>query len=241
MIVKNKGIVLRTIPYNDRYQLVHILTEDYGRCIYHVPRARGKHSKFPSIMFTPLSLLELEANHRNTENIHRLKEAKIEMPLMNILSDPIKSTISIFLAELLFHISQYREMDKKLFLFIRESILFLEINEGSNANFHIVFMLHLLRYLGIELYKSQYKKGYYLDMRNGEFVSTPPPHTQFLNKKETRIAISLLRMSFRNMEAFCFSAAERNLIIDRGLEYYHVHIPELPELKSLPILRDIFK
>ena len=44
MLCKTRGIVLHAIPYNDKYSIIYMYTEAFGRTSYLVARSRGKKS-----------------------------------------------------------------------------------------------------------------------------------------------------------------------------------------------------
>jgi DNA repair protein RecO (recombination protein O) len=84
------------------------------------------------------------------------------------------------------------------------------------------------------------RNSLYFDMLNGVFVNTPPTHRHFLNQEESDTFGRLLRISFENMSLYSFSRKERVDIINRILEYYRLHLPEFPEIKSVSILQSLF-
>ena len=50
----------------------------------------------------------------------------------------------------------------------------------------------------------------------------------------------LMRMNYENMRIFHLSRDDRNRISDIILHYYRIHVPDMPELKSLQVLRELF-
>jgi DNA repair protein RecO (recombination protein O) len=114
-----------------------------------------------------------------------------------------------------------------------------ETDEGV-ANFHLVFLLHLLHYLGISPNIDTYREDAYFDMQNGTFASCPPLHKHYLDKAESRIFARLFRISYENMSLYTFSRRDRVYILQKMITYYRLHLPEVPEIKSLPILQALF-
>lgn len=240
MLCKTRGIVLHAIPYNDKYSIIHIYTEEFGRVSYLVGKSRGKRSSVSKALFMPLSILEMEVEHLNKRDIHRIKESRLCFPINNICIDPIKNLLALFLSEVLYRTLRETGRDERLFGFLYEAIHLLEYADSGVANFHIIFLLSLPSYLGIFPNTDSYRDGYYFDMMNGEFTEQPPLHSHYLNKEESRFFSKLLRMSFGNMSLYSFSRGNRTAIIERILEYYRLHIPDFPEIKSLSVLKSIF-
>ena len=210
MFCKTRGIVLHSIPYKDTSAIIYMYTEAFGRASYIVSRRRSKKSPLAKSLFIPLSVLDLEVEHLNKREIHRIKEARVCLPLQEILCDPVKNVLALFLT------------DKGI------------------ANFHLVFLLQLLHYLGIFPNTEERRTGTYFDMLNSIFTSEQPNHSHFLGKEDTEVFIRLLKMSYENMSLYAFSRQERVRIIRKILEYYHLHLPDFAEIKSLAVLQSLF-
>ena len=215
-------------------------TEAFGRASYLVSRSRGKRTAVSKALFIPLSVLDMEVEHLNKRDLHRIKETRICYPINNICCDPIKNVLALFLSEVLFRVVKDTEPDERLFTYLYESIHLLEYADKGIANFHVVFLLGLLGYLGIFPNTDSYKENYIFDMLNGEFVDQIPMHTHYLNKEESVFFYRLLRISFENMSLYGFSRQDRVNIIHRILEYYRLHLPEFPEIKSLAVMQTLF-
>jgi DNA repair protein RecO (recombination protein O) len=226
--------------YNDTYSIVTVFTEEFGLAPYLTAKSKGKKSRLPSSAFHPLSVLDMEVEHRNLQSIQRLKEARVHFPLFSLLSDPVKTSICIFLAEFIGKVVKEVEPDKLLFNYILHSVQILELSEKAYSNFHLVFMIRLSPFLGFAPDASGYRKGMFFDLQNGDFTLCKPLHAHFLNPDETESFSLLLRMNYENMAVFRFSRHERKSIISRILEYYRLHLVHFPDLKSLEILHEVF-
>jgi len=240
MLYKTRGIVLNSLAYNDTYAITLIYTEEFGRVSYLTTQSKSRKSKAPRALFHPLAILDLEVEHQNLRDIQRIKEMKIHIPLIALLTDPVKSALCIFLAELIGKVIREEQTNRALFDFLLQSVQVLELTNVSPANFHLVFMIRLSRLLGFYPNSSEYQRGMYFDMRNGTFTRNRPAHIHFLPPDESAVFYNLLRMSYENMSAFLFSARERQAVIRRILEYYKLHLSDFPEIKSLEVLHDVF-
>lgn len=240
MLSKTRGIVLHSIPYNDKYAIIYMYTEAFGRASYLVARSRGKKSAVSKALFMPFSVLEMEVEHLNKRDLHRIKETKLCYPLTEVFCNPVKNILALFLAEVLFRVVKDTEPDAPLFDYLYKSIHLLEYADRGIANFHLVFLLHLLHYLGIFPNAESGKDGCYFDMLNGVFADRIPMHRHYLNKTESLVFSRLLRISFENMSLYTFSRQERVGIIHRILEYYRLHLPDFPEIKSVSVMQSLF-
>lgn len=240
MLSKTRGIVLHSIPYNDTYSIVYMYTEAFGRASYLVARRRGKKSPVTKALFMPLSVVDMEVEHLNKRDLHRVKEAKLCFPLSAVFSDPVKNVLTLFLSEVLFRVVKDTESDVRLFDYIYQSIRLLEYADRGIANFHLVFLLGLLQYMGIFPNVESHREGYYFDMLNGEFVDRIPMHRHYLTQQESGFFARLLRISYENMALYAFSRHERVGIVERILEYYRLHLTDFSEIKSLSVMQSLF-
>ena len=240
MLHKTRGIALHSLPYNDRYAITLIYTEEFGRVSYLTSLTKSRISRVSRSLFHPLAILDLEVEHKNLRDIQRIKEAKIHFPLVALVTDPMKSAPGIFLAELISKVIREEQTNRLLFDYLLQSVQVLELTGASPANFHLVFMIRLSRFLGFYPNATDYQKGMYFDMQNGIFTHLQPAHIHFLPSNESAIFFNLLRMSYENMSVFRFSGRERQTIIRRILDYYRLHLSDFPEIKSLRVLHEVF-
>lgn len=240
MLGKTRGIVLHSIPYNDNYSIVHIYTEQYGRAAYMIAGGRKKKKGLSPSLFMPFSLLDMEVDHTPKRDIHRIKEAHCCIPLVSIASNPIKSVLALFLSEVLLKTVKGSESDKRLFSFLYNAISLLEETDKGIANYHMVFLFHLLYYIGIYPNTEKRQEGDYFDMLNSVFVAKKPEHGHFLSPQETTVFARLIKMSFENMALYTFTRQERVRILEHILAYYRLHLPDFSEIRSLAILQTIF-
>jgi DNA repair protein RecO (recombination protein O) len=78
-------------------------------------------------------------------------------------------------------------------------------------------------------------------MQNGIFADQAPLHRYYLNREESQIFARLFKISYENMSLYAFSRHDRVNILNRILTYYRIHLPEIPEIKSLVILQALFE
>lgn len=80
----------------------------------------------------------------------------------------------------------------------------------------------------------------FFDLREGHFCLTAPTHSDFLQPGEARLIHLMMRMDFPTMHLYRLSRIDRNRITEVLLHYYRLHIPQFPELKSLPVLQELW-
>lgn len=240
MLHKISGIVLNTINYSDKYILATLYTDLFGRTTYMVPKGKSKASKVQRSIFSPLAILELEVDHQNKRDVHRIKEVHIQYPLYSISGNMVKTSIAFFLSEFLSRILKDSDEHELIYRYLNQSILVLEETKNGLANFHLVFILKLSKFLGFYPNFENYQQNDYFDMLNGIFVYNQPLHNHYINRIESNSLALLSRINYENMHLFEFSRQDRINIINRMLEYYRIHLSNFQELKSLDILHELF-
>jgi DNA repair protein RecO (recombination protein O) len=249
--VKTEAIVLHSFKFGESKLIVDTFTKTHGRLSFVVPMPRSTKSKLKKQYFQPLTLLNIDADIQQQSRLQKISEASIAAPLPSLLSDPSKLAIALFICEFLYHALRDEQQNGPLFEYLCTSIQWLDQRESDFANFHLVFLMHLSRFLGF--YPNLDIRGYggtevrrcedslYFDLRAAEFCSLTPTHRDFLMPQEAGRIRLLMRMDYATMHLFCMGRADRNRILEIIIHYYRLHIPQFPELRSLPVLQELFQ
>ena len=240
MYEKLRGIVLNTIRYSDKHNIVHIYTDGRGLMSFAVPLGKTNAARMRNAALMPLSLVDLEAGIRSGRDLAVLREVRRNYPLATLYSDPVKNAIALFISELLAHVIQEPEGNDPLFRYIEQSVQLLEQLPGQVANFHICFLYHLGAHLGIQPNLESYRKGYWFDMTDGVFVPLAVQGHALLQPQEAQVIHLLSRMTFNNIGVFRFNREERNRMLDVIISYYRLHNAAIGTLRSPDILKQLF-
>lgn len=240
MEVKTRALVLHALKYGESQLIVDVLTREQGRVsfICHLPKSgRGKVGKQ---LFQPLTLLDMVYVYRPTQRLQRFAEVRMAHPYATIPFDAYKLSISLFIAEFLTHATRDEQRNEQLFDYVEGSMMWLDSVATMFANFHLVFMMHLSRFIGFFPNLSDDVRGAWFDLRNGCFVPGRPSHNDCLKPEEASVIGTLMRMNYDNMRLFRMSQPQRNRCVELILYYYRLHVPNFPELRSLEVLKTLF-
>ena len=240
MYQKTTGIVLHSLKYNDTSNIVHVYTRERGRVSFMVKLSRSRKSGVRTTLFQPLAMLEVEADFRPTGTLPYIKEAKPYVSYTSLPYHPYKSSIAMFLAEFLYRALREEEPDELLFSYLQHSICWLDECNSAFSNFHLVFLMRLSRFLGLYPNLDRYREGCYFDMLNACFTPSVPEGGAFLKPDEAARVRLMLRMNYDTMHLFGMSRTERNRCLSIINDYYRLHIPDFPILKSLDVLKELF-
>lgn len=241
MLTKTTAIVLHSLKYGDNKMIVDMFTRAHGRMSFLIPMPKSSKSKIRKQLFQPLALLSLEYDHRPQVQLQKLREASILHPYSSLPFDIDKLAVSMFLAEFLYHSLHDEQSNEPMFEYISDSLLWLDGTPSSVSNFHLVFMMRLARFLGFHPNLEDYSVGSVFDLRSGFFSRSLPQHHDYLDARESSLMSLMLRMNYSTMHLFRMSREQRNRLLDVIICYYRLHIPSFPEMKSLDVLRNIYK
>ncbi len=236
MLVKTKAIVLSTLKYQEKSLIVKCFTESDGLKSYFVPSAySGKKSNQKIAYFQPLTILEIEANHKNKGTLEHFKEIKLAVAFQTINTDIVKSTIVIFLSEMLHHSIKEEEKNQSLFTFLETALLWLDTHQET-SNFHLILLLEMTKFLGFYPDTSETNDKYF-EMTEGVF--SPFHGISCLTEHETHLFKKLLNLKF-DSDQKVFAAVERQILLKILLDYYSIHLDGFKKPKSLEVLKEVF-
>ena len=239
MQVKTKGIILHSTKYSDSASIITAYTEQFGRASYMVHGVNRKKSVCRPAMLQPLSLVEMDVFHAAGKELHRIKDMQMAFTFTGIPYNPIKNSLALFLSEMLFRTLRQTEPDENLFLFLENSIQQLDGCETGIANFHLVFLLKLTRYLGFEPNTDEGTFRYF-DLMNGVFQNDKPLHVHYLLAEDSVDFAAFLHADYNNMHQLVLSRQKRVKLLESMVEYYRLHIPDFHGVHSLAILQHLF-
>jgi len=240
MIYKTRGIVLHHIKYSETSVIATIYTEQFGRQSYMINGVRGRKSRIKANILQPLYLLNMEVYHKTTRDLQRVKELQNACIFHSLPYDLKKSTLALFIAEILYQTLREQEPHPELFNYLYHSIQMLDIKSEGLTNFHIYFLLHLTKYLGFFPNNNFSAENQYFDLMRGIFTTIKPIHSDSLNKEESEMLSRLLVFSDNQHEKVKINYGLRIAIIEKILKYYKLHHEGVSTIKSFTILKEVF-
>lgn len=232
-------ICLRSVKYSDSRSVATLWTRELGVLSAVIPSGTGREASRRRAIMMPMRVFEAVAWARQGQELARISDVKpVPAPLS---SDPAAGAVALFVSDFLCSALRQSGPDELMSDFIFSSAAELYALGGTAlANFHLYFLSHLGRFLGIEPDMGTYAPGSYFDMREGRFCAAAPLHRSALAPEQARVVCLLMRLRPRSLRLLRLSRAERNAILDAILEYYTIHYAPMRSLPSLPILRTLF-
>ena len=227
MIQQTKGIVLSCIKYAESSIICRVYTESLGLQSYLVNGVRKKKGKNP--YYQPLNILDLEVYHKEKSGLQRIKECKIDYQYKEAPFHIYKSSVLLFLAEVLSKCLKEESANASLFSFLESSLIHFD-HKDFDSTFHLHLLVGLSGFLGF-CPEENHNNWPFFDLIEGCFCATAPTHQHFV--QEPLIATFAQLLSGK--------AIARNKIDLLGvlLEYYALHIEGFGKVKSLEVLQTV--
>ena len=237
---KARGVVLHTVKYGDSGLVAYLYTDLHGRQTYLIQGVRSSKSKGnKAALFQPMFLLEYEGIEPKIGEMHRMKEAVASIPLSTIPFDVRKSTISLFMAEVLYRLVRESEPNPHLFAFIEQAVQALDVLQEGVSNFHLWFLVKLSYFLGFYPGNS-YIENFFFDIMRGEFVILPPTHRMMMQREETRLLGELMDVRVDELGTIGLNRQQRVAFLNALLTFIGYHADTIHSVKSVDILREVF-
>ncbi len=240
MQIKTQAIVLRTVKYGEKQVIVDLLTASQGRVSFLVSISSSKTARVKKQLFQPLTLLRVEYRFKPNARLQRLEDVGLDEPFVSIPFHVVKQSLVMFLTEFLYNATWNEQTNPSLFDYLRSSVLWLDQSSGNLANYHLVLMIHLSKFLGFFPNLTHYREGCFFDLRDAVFTTECPSHPDYLAPQEAQHLGLLTRLSFETMHVLKLTRVQRRRALDIIVYYYRLHLPQMNEMRSLDVLGELF-
>lgn len=250
MLHTTRGIVVHSIKYSETSIIVKIYTELFGMQSYLFKGIRRPGSKIKSGLFQPMTLLDLEVYHREKHSLQAVREVRLAYPFKSIPFDILKSSVALFINEMVYKAVREEEPNPGLFTLLWKTCLQLDETSDSISSFHLYFAMRLCHPLGIFPQNNYSETCRVFNLREGIFQPVIPLHQQYLDPLNSRLMSELLKecrqtddqdsesVRWRGSEIFTDHATRKNMV-ETILLYYQLHLPVFRGVQSHHILHDV--
>ena len=238
MQVTTPALVISSLKYSEADLIVRCFTRESGLKTYLLKGVlKSRKGKFKKALFLPLSLLELQATHKDKGTLEFLKEASLLHPYSTVHTQMDKQGLVMFLSEILQMAIQEEEQNTMLYDFLEESFLWLDKNEHV-ANFHILFLLKLSEHLGF--YPDAYELNHEcFHLEEGIFMPSRIDPLCVCGQVVDHFK-QFFGIDFDAMNDVKLTKQQRLSVLNLLLQYYQLHLQNYKEPKSLSVLNQLF-
>lgn len=233
-----KGLVIKTLKYGDTSAILRVYTEDYGtKSFLQKGYFNSKKKALRSLQF-PFAMAEFSFKTNKKSDLILPTQIVPIHAFSQLFQHPIKMMMLQFLAEIYHMVLKEEEANSRLFAFMVDQLQLFNHKDSHYADFHLVFLIELTRYLGFAPNTTHIDYQFF-DMQEGNFIQDKNA-TFLLNQAETKLWKQLILADFTIDSKNQFNQAERNALTLNLLNYYRLHIPNFKEPQSLEIIKEVF-
>ncbi len=240
MIHKDTGLILKQIKYNDKSNIITIFTRNYGKKSFILFGINSKKKgKLLRNIINPLYPVNLVFYHKESQSLGKIKEISLAYNYHTITTCFNKKAILLFLSEILDNALLEGIEDPTLFDFVLSALQTFDAAENNYTNFHILFIIKLLYYLGIGPINNFGNEKPFFSIEQGHFVPIHEPGVT-VDAHRSQILGHLLDKSITDFDTIKISRTDRNALIHMLIDYLGFHIDKFGGVRSLEVLEEIF-
>ncbi len=227
MLKKTSGIILSSIRYGDTSIVVKIFTRELGLKSYLVNgvRTMGKGSKMAH--YQPLTLLDLVVYEKESAGLQRISEAKLQRAHQRIPFEFSRTSIALFMTEVISRSIYENYQNEGLFDFYAESVVILDQEATKLSLFPLVFLIEQAKFLG---FSPEGAEGFILESKKQPFS----PQELGLTMDTLK---SLLKEKYESQVKIPIFL--RRKLLDHLLDFYADHLDNPSLFKSLKVIRQL--
>ena len=235
----SRALVIKSIKKGETSLIVSCYLEDIGLQSFIVKGVFGsKKPKFSKAHFFPLNIINLNYSYRVGKGIGFIKEVKSENLYKSLYSDIQKSSVTLFLSEVLNSVlKEEAEVNGDLFNFILNSLYWYDQVKTCN-NFHIKFLMELSKFIGF--YPNIKNNDSYFSLDSGTSSNFKPLGIS-IEGNELEKFKNFLGMEFEDLNLISINNESRIKILNYLIDYYSIHLQMFKTPKSIEVFTEIFK
>jgi DNA repair protein RecO (recombination protein O) len=235
MLQKTEGIVIHTLPYSDTSLIAKVFTADYGLISFMIKGTRSKKTSNKAVLYQPLNLLALDIYYQENKNLQTIKETRLLLNPAGIYGHMLKTSMVLFIAELLQKILKEHYTNPGLFMLLKQRMEALNA-EDFHPNFHLHLMLDMANELGFLPYNNYSQYEHLFSIQEGKFV---PPHAEhtgdyYMGENDSKHLHDLMQGNDCIMHR-----DERRSLLGELIKYFQFHNPGMSSIRSIAVLQEV--
>jgi len=236
----SRALVIKSIKQGETSSIVSCYLEEIGFKSFLVKGLYSqKKSRFSKAHFFPLNIININYSFNESRGLGFIKEVKSEFLFNTIHTDIQKSSVIVFLSEILNSVFREElEVNQDLFNFLLSSLIWYDNIEECN-NYHIKFLIELTKYIGF--YPNiRNKDDTYFCLESGSTSSTKPLAGK-IEGQDLNLLKELLGTKFEDLNTMSINRESRTRILNKIIDYYSLHLQMFKTPKSIHVFAEVFK
>mgnify|MGYP006096521301 FL=1 len=236
----SRAFVIRSIKNGETSLIVSCYLKDIGYKTFIVKGVYGsKKSKFSKAHFFPLNIINLNYSYTEGKNLGFIKEVKTEKLYKSLHLDIQKSSVIIFLSEILNSIFKEETLvNNDLFNFLLNTLSWYDQVKSCN-NFHLKFLIELSRFIGFYPNINNENDSFF-NLESGSTSATQSIGTN-IRGNDLTLFKEFLGTEFEDLNSMNTKNESRTRILNYIIDYYSLHLQMFKTPKSINVFAEIFK
>jgi DNA repair protein RecO (recombination protein O) len=226
MLIKTRGIVINFLRYRETSLIAKVYTEALGLRSYIVNGVRSSKGNNKIALYQPLTLLDLTVYEKPDTGLQRISDARLAYPYRHLPFSVTKTSVALFLAEILSKTLKEEKGDEILFEFLFESMVTFDNLTTGEGLFHLVFLVRLATLLG---FGADSAEALAEQLQTTGVPFSLAEHGAAYNR--------LLQISYGAADAAV--GAHRSLLLDVLMAFFALHYENFGTVNSLAVLRNL--
>ncbi|MEC7880228.1 MAG: DNA repair protein RecO [Bacteroidota bacterium] len=240
MFNQSKAIVLHSIKYGETSLIVNCFLYDLGLKSFIIKGVlNSKNKKFSKSYFLPLSILCITYSIKTNKDLGYITEAKPAQIYTSLHIDLFKSSVVVFIGELLNSVlKESPGSNQKLFQYLEYSLTWFD-RSNKVSNFHLKVLIDLTKFIGF--YPNIKEESHaFFDLNSGTSLEVKPSK-YYIQNLELKKFKELLGMTFEDLNTMKLNNVLKAKMLSIMIDYYSLHLQMFKSPKSIHVFNEVFK
>ena len=240
MFNQSKAIVLHSIKYGETSLIVNCFLYDLGLKSFMIKGVlSSKNKKFSKSYFLPLSIICITYSIKTNKDLGYITEAKPAQIYTSLHIDLFKSSVVVFIGELLNSVlKESPGSNQKLFQYLEYSLTWFD-RSNKVSNFHLKVLIDLTKFIGF--YPNIKEESHaFFDLNSGSSLEVKPSK-YYIQNLELKKFKELLGMTFEDLNTMKLNNVLKAKMLSIMIDYYSLHLQMFKSPKSIHVFNEVFK
>ena len=241
MLAKEQIVMLHTIKHSDTGMVLNGYSNRYGKASYYYYASKKNAG---AALLSPLAILDAVVMYKHSPGVGSglplIKDITPSTPIHSIKTDLRKSSIAIYICELLSRAIKEIEPNANFFSFLTTSVELLEAMDEGVENFHLHFTSNFCKVMGYMPQDNYSLLRPHFNFALGEYVADYNKDTCF-EPHISKLLNRVLNIPVYELKNINCNGKVRSDFLNQLLRYIEYHTQTILGLKSLSVLSEVFQ
>ncbi len=230
-----EGLFLNAQSYTESSVIIHLFTKQYGRQSFFFKGVKKKNHPY---IFQPFHFIEFTSNFDPDKTLNSGSSPALIIPFHEITNDIRKVSIALFLTEVMYYLLKEGAYSPLLYPYLERSITLFD-KQPFYPDFHLIFLVNLLSFLGIQPKNNYSSFNQYFSISEAQFVKDS--NSLLCEAKLSDTFFNLLGTEIDALSNLQTDKKLRNDLIELLFKYLEIHFQfNAKNITSHKILKTIF-